>query len=79
MRYVYLGLLSLFVVVVVIFGIQNAQAVSVSFLGWHARFPLFLIVFGVYLLGMASGGSVAAAVRWTVRGAQKESGKQGSE
>jgi len=77
MRYVYTGILIILALVVLIFSVQNAQTVTVSFLKWSARLPLFVVILSVYLLGMASGSSVSAAVRWTVKGTQRgpESGE----
>jgi len=72
MRYVYIGILVILALIVLVFSVQNAQTVTVSFLKWNARLPLFLVILGVYLLGMASGGSVAAAVRRTVKGAGRK-------
>ncbi len=65
MKYVYTAILIILALVVLIFSLQNAQTVTVSFLKWNASLPLFVVILGVYLLGMASGGSVAAAVRRT--------------
>lgn len=72
MKYVYTAILIILALVVLIFSVQNAQTVTVSFLKWSARLPLFVVILGVYLLGMASGGSVAAAVRRTVKGAGRK-------
>ena len=72
MRYVYIGILILLALVILIFSVQNAQTVTVAFLKWSARLPLFVIILGGYALGMASGGSVVAAVRWTVKSAGRK-------
>ena len=74
MRYVYIALLILFVVVVLIFSSQNTGTVTVSFLQWSAELPLFALVIGAYLLGMASGGSVAGFLRYSVRRAGTKPG-----
>lgn len=70
MRFVYIGLLVLFVAMIVMFSFQNAETVTVSFLTWSTTLPQFVMVIGAYLLGMASGGTVAAFVRHSVRGAR---------
>lgn len=70
MRLVYIALLTLFAAVVVVFSIQNTEAVTVSFLTWSTILPLFSVVIGAYLMGMVSGGSVVGFVRHSVRRAR---------
>jgi len=70
MRFVYIALLVLFVAVIVIFSVQNAETVTVSFLKWSVSLPRFAVVIGAYLLGMASGGTMAGFVRHSVQGAR---------
>lgn len=79
MRYFYFLLLVLFFVVILIFSVQNASSMTISFLGWSANLPQFAIVIGAYLLGMASGGSVAAFLRYSVKEANKPSKPSSSE
>lgn len=81
MRFVYIALLVLFIAVIVIFSVQNAETVTVSFLTWSTSLPRFVVVIGAYLLGMASGGTVAGFVRHSVRGARTkpESAPGGSQ
>jgi len=71
MRIVYLLLIILLAGVTVLFAVQNLQTITVSFLNWSVTLPIALVVLGAYALGMASGGSVLAFLRWTVRGAKK--------
>lgn len=74
MRFVYIALLVVFAAVIVVFSLQNAQAVTVSFLGWSARLPQFVVVIGAYLLGMVSGGTAAGILRQSVLGARRRPG-----
>ncbi len=74
MRYVYIVLLLVLAAVIVIFSIQNTETVTVSFLTWSTSLPRFAVVIGAYVLGMASGGSVAGFVRHSVRGARTKAG-----
>lgn len=74
MRFVYIVLLVLFAAVIVIFSVQNAETVTVSFLTWSASLPQFVVVIGAYLLGMASGGTVVGFVRHSVRAARRRPG-----
>lgn len=71
MRWVYLAIICLFAAAVIIFAAQNLQIVSMSFLGISARVPLALLVVGVYLLGAATGGSLLALLRQSIKGAKK--------
>lgn len=70
MRFVYMMLLVIFAAVIVIFSVQNVETVTVSFLGWSTSLPQFVVVIRAYLLGMASGGTMAGFVRHSVRGAR---------
>jgi uncharacterized integral membrane protein len=72
MRYFYMTLLVSFVAVILIFSVQNAKSVTVSFLMWRTTLPRFVVVIGAYLLGMASGGSVSAFLRHSMEGAKRK-------
>jgi putative membrane protein len=67
MRWFYLAVIVLFVAAAVIFSLQNTQTVSVSFLASALRVPLALVVFVVYLLGAATGGSLYALLRKSIQ------------
>lgn len=71
MRIFYLVVLVLLLGITVFFALQNLQTVTVSFLSWSLTLPLALVVIGAYFLGMASGGSVLAFLRWAVHRAKK--------
>jgi len=71
MRYVYIVLLTVFVAAIAVFSIQNRAGVTVSFLSWSTNLPSFVVVIGAYLLGMASGGSVAGFLRHSVEEARR--------
>jgi putative membrane protein len=72
MRIFYLVVLILLAGVTVLFAVQNLQAITVSFLSWSVTLHIALVVIGAYALGMASGGSVQAFLRWTVHRAKKK-------
>lgn len=74
MRILYMVLLVLLAAVVIVFSLQNAQTVTVSFFTWSTTLPLFVSVIGAYLLGMASGGSVAGFLRHSVQRTQRKPG-----
>ena len=71
MRFIYLVLLILLAVVTALFALQNLQTITVSFFNWSVTLPIAVVIIGVYFLGMVSGGSVLAFLRWTVRRAKK--------
>jgi uncharacterized integral membrane protein len=71
MRFVYIALLVLFAAVILVFSYQNKEVVTVSFLSWSTTLPRFVVVIGAYLLGMASGGSVAGFLRHSVQEARR--------
>jgi uncharacterized integral membrane protein len=74
MRYVYIALLVIFVAAILVFSVQNRTTVTVSFLSWSTALPRFVVVIGAYLLGMASGGTVAGFLRHSVQEARKRRG-----
>ncbi len=71
MRWVHLTIIVLFAAAIVVFAVQNFEIVTVSFLGFSARVPLALLVAIVYVLGMATGGSLFALLRRSLRGARR--------
>ncbi|HXF65176.1 MAG TPA: DUF1049 domain-containing protein [Burkholderiales bacterium] len=71
MRYVCIALIVLFTAMVLLFKFQNLEAVTVSFLSMSASLPVPLLVTGVYVLGMLTGGFVPASVRDLAQGATR--------
>jgi uncharacterized integral membrane protein len=72
-RWFHMFVIALFVVTVVLFAVQNRQIVTMSFLGFSASVPMALLTGITYLLGMATGGSLLALLRWMVQGARPPS------
>lgn len=68
MRWAHITVIVIFVAATLIFALQNFQIVTVAFLGLRFSAPLALWVAVIYLLGMATGGSTWALMRWAVRG-----------
>ncbi|RJG07885.1 LapA family protein [Noviherbaspirillum cavernae] len=64
MRWLHTIVMTAFVAVVLIFALQNLQTVTVSFLNFRISVPLAILVAIIYLLGMATGSSAWALVRW---------------
>jgi lipopolysaccharide assembly protein A len=67
MRWVYLIIIIVFVAALVIFGIQNLQTATMSFLGFSVSAPLVVLAVVVYVLGAITGGSLYALLRKSVR------------
>jgi putative membrane protein len=71
MRWIHLIVIALFVAATIVFSVQNFQVVTMSFLGFSARAPLALMVGIIYLLGMATGGSLLAVLRRSLEGSRR--------
>lgn len=71
MRTFYFFLLILLVAVTTLFALQNLQTITVSFVSWSVTLPIAAVVAGTYALGMVSGGSLLAFLRWTLTRAKK--------
>lgn len=71
MRWLYIAIVVVFVAAAVDFSLQNTQMVSVSFLASTIAAPLAIVVFVVYVLGAATGGSLYALLRRSVQGSRR--------
>ncbi len=69
MRYVYVGLMIIALAIVILFKVQNLTSVTVTLLGLSATMSVPVLVFGVYLLGMLTGGVMWSLLRTSIRGA----------
>ena len=67
MRLIQLTLLLVFLAAVGTFAVQNGTATSVRFMNWEVKAPISLLVVGVYLLGMISGGVVGGFIWSSLR------------
>ena len=70
MRWVHIFVIVLFAAAVLVFVVQNFSMVTMSFLGFSARAPLALLVALVYVLGMATGGSLWSLLRRSLHGSK---------
>lgn len=66
MRWLHLTVIVVFAVAILAFAWQNFEFVTASFLGFHARTPLAVMIALAYLLGMATGGSLWALLRRSI-------------
>jgi len=63
MRYVTGTFAILLLLVVVVFSLQNREAVNVAFLVWSLSVPKVFLILGTYVLGMLSGWGALALVK----------------
>ena len=70
MRFVYIVLIVVFTAIVVLFKFQNLETATVSLFSASVTLPVSLLVFGVYVLGMLTGGALLALVRSSIAGAR---------
>jgi lipopolysaccharide assembly protein A len=70
MRWVNLAVIIIFVVVMIIFAAQNFQSVTVYFLTFKMSAPHAVLIVLLYILGMVTGGSVAALMRRAFEGSR---------
>jgi putative membrane protein len=71
MRYVYIGLIVVFTAVVLLFKFQNLQTATVSLFSASITLPVSILVIGIYILGMLTGGSLVALLRTWIGGARR--------
>jgi lipopolysaccharide assembly protein A len=71
MRWVYLAVIAVLALATLIFALQNFQSITVSFLRLQLSAPLAVLIVLIYLLGMATGGSAWALVRWAWHGSKQ--------
>jgi len=71
MRWVYLAVIAILALVTLIFALQNFQSVTVAFLRLQLSAPLAVLIIIIYLLGMATGGSAWALIRWAWQGSKQ--------
>jgi len=65
-RYLYIALIVIFAGIVLLFKVQNMESVTVSLFSMRATLPTSILVLGVYVLGMFTGGFVFGLLRtWT--------------
>lgn len=69
MRFVYIALVVLVTAAVLLFKFQNLTSVTLSFLSMNVTLPVSVMVIGVYVLGMVTGGALLSLVRGWIRGA----------
>lgn len=70
MRWIHLAVIVLFAGATLVFAVQNFQFVTIAFLGFSLSLPMALMAVILYLLGMATGGSLWSLLRKSIEGAK---------
>jgi uncharacterized integral membrane protein len=70
MRWIHLAVIVLFAGATLVFAVQNFQFVTIAFLGFSLSLPMALMAVILYLLGMATGGSLWSLLRKSIEGAR---------
>jgi len=70
MRWIHLGIVVLFATIMLVFGLQNREIITMDFLGFSVRAPHALMAVVFYLLGALTGGSLFALLKNSVAGAK---------
>ena len=68
MKWIHTAVVVVLAAALIIFALQNLQSVTVAFLNFGITLPLAVLFVVIYLLGMATGGSVRTLMRWAWRG-----------
>ena len=76
MRWIHLTVIVLLAVATLVFAVQNLQTVTIAFLGFSVSLPLALQAIVIYLLGMATGGSLLALLRRSLEGSRRTASKE---
>ena len=71
MRWINLAIVIVLVAAIIAFVVQNLEVVTMSFLGFSLRVPLAIAAALIYLLGMATGGSLFSLLRRSIEGARR--------
>lgn len=66
MRWLHTAVIAILIGGILIFAVQNLQSVTVSFLNLKISAPLAVLFALVYVLGMVTGGSTLALIRWAM-------------
>lgn len=77
MRYLYIALIVIISAFVLLFKFQNLENVTVSFLTMSITIPISMLVIGIYILGMLTGGSLYAFFK-NILSKAKETKKENS-
>jgi uncharacterized integral membrane protein len=71
MRWLHTTVIVVLIAGILIFAVQNLQSITVSFLNLKVSAPLAVLFALVYMLGMVTGGSSLALIRWAMDSSNK--------
>lgn len=69
MKYVSIAIIIVALALIMLFKVQNLTGVTITLLGMSINMPVSVLVFGVYLLGMFTGGALWSLLRNSFRSA----------
>ncbi len=55
--------LVLFVILIIIFAIQNSTTTTIELFNWNVTLPISILVILVYILGMTTGGILFSVIK----------------
>lgn len=67
MHYVTTALAVIALIAVIIFSVQNLEAIEVSFLTWSMSMSKVVVIIGSYLLGMVSGWGLVSLIKHSLK------------
>lgn len=63
MRVIKKIVLALFVILIIIFAVQNSNTITIEMFNWSVTLPLSILVILVYILGMTTGGILFSVIK----------------
>jgi uncharacterized integral membrane protein len=67
MRYVIGFVVGVLVLAILVFAVQNLEAVDVLFLAWSVHVPKVVVILGSYVLGMVTGWGLVEVIKMAFR------------
>jgi len=67
-----MGLIFLVSTVVLLFKVQNLTNVTIALFSMSLTMPISLLVIGIYILGMLTGGTMWSLLRFWIHGATRK-------
>lgn len=55
--------LAIFVILIIIFAVQNSNTITIEMFNWSVTLPLSILVILVYILGMTTGGILFSVIK----------------
>jgi lipopolysaccharide assembly protein A len=56
-------ILTLFVILIAIFAVQNSQSITIELFNWSVKLPLSVLIILIYILGMTTGGILFSVIK----------------